>query len=119
MGKIRKVITQVLAIGLLLGILTVGFYGLYIGMGELDKPVSLMKTDSVSNYIEINGFNIRHDAFIDDGVVDGKKTWLNQEAQSLMKYLKQDWVLTMAIMMTIAYLGLVKTTSKNSTYNLF
>lgn len=55
MGKTRKVFTQVVAIVLLLGILTIGVYGLYIGMDELDKPVSLMKTDSVSNYIEING----------------------------------------------------------------
>lgn len=70
MGKTRKVITQVVAIVLLLGILAVGVYGLYIGMDELDRPISLMKTDSVSNYIEINGFNIRRDALIQNGVVN-------------------------------------------------
>ena len=70
MGKARKVITQVVAIMLLLGILTVGVYGLYIGMDEIDRPASSMKTDSVSNYIEINGFNIRRDALLEDGVVD-------------------------------------------------
>ncbi len=70
MIKARKVITQVVAIMLLLGILIVGVYGLFLGMDEFDKPVSLTKTDSVSNYIEINGFNIRRDALIHDGVVD-------------------------------------------------
>ena len=73
MGKARKVIIQVVAIMLLLGILTVEVYGLYICMDELDRPASLMKTDSVSNYIEINGFNIRRDALIHDEVVDKTK----------------------------------------------
>ena len=88
MGKTRKVFTQVVAIVLLLGILTIGVYGLYIGMDELDKPVSLMKTDSVSNYIEINGFNIRRDAFIDDGVVDGNKNMVESGGPVLDEVIK-------------------------------
>lgn len=68
MGKARKVITQVVAVMLLLGILMVGVYGLCLGMDELDRPVSLTKTDSLSNCIEINGFIIRRDALIHDEV---------------------------------------------------
>lgn len=88
MGKARKVVIQVVAIMLLLGILTVGVYGLYIGMDELDRPASLMKTDSVSNYIEINGFNIRRDALIHDEVVDKTKNKVVSGGPTLDKVLK-------------------------------
>ena len=66
MGRTKKVITQVVAIMLLLGILTVGVCGLYIGMDELDKPVSL-KLDSVDNAFEVDGqrFYVRHDGIYD------------------------------------------------------
>lgn len=66
MGKARKVITQVVAIMLLLGILTVGVCGLYIGMNELDKPVSLI-SDSIDNSFEVDGqrFYIRRDGIYD------------------------------------------------------
>jgi hypothetical protein len=93
MGKTRKVFTQVVAIVLLLGILTVGVYGLYIGMGELDKPVSLIKTDSVSNYIEINGFNIRRDALIQDGVVDETTNKVESGGPTLDEVLKAEFAI--------------------------
>lgn len=66
MGKARKVITQVVAIMLLLGILTVGVCGLYIGVNELDKPVSLI-SDSIDNSFEVDGqrFYIRRDGIYD------------------------------------------------------
>lgn len=66
MGRTKKVITQVVAIMLLLGILTVGVCGLYIGMDELDKPV-LLKSDSVDNSFEVDGqrFYVRHDGIYD------------------------------------------------------
>jgi hypothetical protein len=89
MGKTRKVFTQVVAIVLLLGILTIGVYGLYIGMDELDKPVSLMKTDSVSKYIEINGFNIRRDDLVQDVVVDETTNKFESGGPTLDEVLKE------------------------------
>lgn len=88
MGKAKKVITQVIAVMLLLGILMVGVYGLYLGMDELDRPVSLTKTDSISNYIEINGFIIRRDALIHDEFVDETTNTVKTGGPSLDEVLK-------------------------------
>lgn len=62
MGKVKNVFTQVVAISILLGLLLTGVCGLYFGMGEIDKPVIVEKTDSIDKYIEINGFYIQRDA---------------------------------------------------------
>ena len=66
MGKSKKVITQIIAITLLVGFFSAGVCGLYYGLDEMNKPVTL-ETDSVGRSFEVNGqkFYVRGDGIYD------------------------------------------------------
>jgi len=66
MMQTKKVISQIIAIVLLIGIVALGTWGVYTGMGEFDKPVQL-QSDSTSHSFEINGqrFYVRGDGIYD------------------------------------------------------
>ena len=89
MGKVKKVFTQVIALAILLGILLGGVWGLYIGMGEMDKPVSLNRTDSINNYIEINGYYIRRDALLQEVVAKEASNEVEQSGPNLEEILNE------------------------------
>ena len=97
MGKTKKLLTQTIAIVLLVGILTIGVWGLYMGIGEIKKPVVLEK-DSVDNSFEVDGqrFFVRHDGIYDAngvlhvGFVDDNTSKVEPKGPSLEEVLGKE-----------------------------
>ena len=97
MGKTKKLLTQTIAIVLLVGILAIGVWGLYMGIGEIKKPVVLEK-DSVDNSFEVDGqrFFVRHDGIYDAngvlhvGFVDDNMSKVEPKGPSLEEVLGKE-----------------------------